>query len=251
MASVIDLMTTARSIISVALLPFMFSGIMLLGGCKPANSVASDQRSAKQADGVATQSVMIDSVNYMHERGVKYTVYDLSDASQKAIGGAIVDMLGTGGEKGCCLALPTVWRSDFRIRLDWEEADYQRIYPQKYSREMEIPYYARPADLYVIFHPSHEVELVVSPVEPGHPDWPGRVKATPWEHCLAQHERKVCKAALPKQFDAKTFKGYCPRAIKNGWSDVDDACAFLMHQCMQDYEDEPFCKDTLWKELPQ
>lgn len=244
-------MTQQASFLRLISVPLVVGGLLLLSACRPTASEFTDSQGARQADSAATQSVMIDSVNYMHERGVKYTVYDLSGAKQRAIGGAIVDMLGAGGEKGCCLALPTAWRSGLRIRLEWGEADYQRIYPEKYSREMEIPHYAQPADLYVVFYPSHEVELVVSPVEPGHPDWPGRVKATPWEHCLSQHERKVCKAALPKQFDAKTFKGYCPRAIKNGWSDVDDACAFLMHQCMQDYEDEPFCKDTLWKELPQ
>ena len=82
--------------------------VAVLVGCKPVTPMTNVGASASSAHanqaGDANSSVMSDSVNYMHDRGVKYTLYDLSTTPPAAIGGSIVDMLGTGGEKGCCQA---------------------------------------------------------------------------------------------------------------------------------------------------
>jgi hypothetical protein len=224
--------------------------IALLVSCKPA--IPGNQASMPRPNAMAkpeaasSSSVMSDSVNYMHDRGVKYTLYDLSTSPPKAIGGAIVNMLGTGGEKGCCLSLPKTWRPGIKLRLVWGEADRQQTYPAEYTKELEVPRYDEPADLYVVFYPQHEVEIVVSKGEPGHPTWRGRLKQTPWENCLANNERKVCKRATARTFDTVTLQGYCPRAKKNGWENYETVCIFFMRQCMQDYEDESFCKSVLW-----
>lgn len=222
--------------------------LMLLAGCKPV-AVFAESGASKPEETNANSSVMSDSVNYMHERGVKYTLYDLSTNPPTAIGGAIVYMLGTGGEKGCCLSLPKTWRPGIKVRLVWDESDRQQTYPEKYTRDLEVPRYEEPADLYVVFYPKNEVEVVVSMGEPGHPDWRGRIKQTPWENCLAHHERKVCKAALPKQFDTNSV-GFCTYTKSDDYpkenDDGDLVCASAMHQCMVDYEDEPFCKGILW-----
>lgn len=195
-------------------------------------------------------SVMIDSVNYMHERSAKYTLYDLSKTPPQAIGGAIVDRLGTGGEKGCCLALPKTWRPGMKVRLDWHESDRENIYEER-TRELEIPRYTTPADLYVVFYPEHKVELVVSAAEPGHPDWQGQVKKTPWEQCVETYGRKPCKAALPKQFDTASSQGFCLYTQSKDFPkenfDGKTACETAMLECMKDFEDEPFCKGILWE----
>lgn len=244
-------MTQQASFLRLISVPLVVGGLLLLSACRPAASEFTDSQGARQADGAAMQSVMIDSVNYMHERSTKYTLYDLAQAPMRAVGGAIVDRLATGGEKGCCLSLPVTWRPGLKVKLQWHESDRTTIYEDRFV-ELEIPKYAHPADLYVVFHPSHEVELVVSAVEPGHPDWPGRVKSTPWEHCLAQHERKVCKAALPKQFDTKSSQGFCTYTKSKDFPaenfDGEALCMAALHQCLVDYEDEPFCKNILWGE---
>ena len=80
-------------------------------GCKPLAEAATAKPVAVSGD---TVSVSTDSVNYMYDRGLKYTLYDLSQTPPAAIGGAIVYMLGTGGGKGCCIALPTVWHPGTR-----------------------------------------------------------------------------------------------------------------------------------------
>ena len=216
---------------------------MMLPGCKPVANAAS-LALGKSASG--TTSVMIDSVNYMHERGVAYTVFDLSKNSPHAIGGSIVYMLATGGEKACCLALPSAWRPGMMLRVTWDESDREKEYPEKYSRDLEVPRYEAPADLYVVFYPGHEVELVVSIGEPGNPEWRGKIKKTPWNQCVETYGRKPCFAALPKQFDTASSKGECTYMKEHDFPDADNLCAFAMSECVRDFEDEPFCKGLLW-----
>jgi hypothetical protein len=211
--------------------------MIVIVGCEP--TARAEKKPAS-----AGNSVMTDSVNYMHDREIKYTLYDLAKTPMLAVGGAIVEPLATGGEKGCCLSLPTYWKPGMKVRVAWGEADRKQIYPEKYTRDLEIPKYDKPADLYVVFYPGHDVEVVVSPAEPGHPDWRGRIKNTPWEQCLATHERKVCKAALPKQFDTSS-QGFC-NYLKEESPENMLLCDDAMAECMRDYEDEPFCKNILW-----
>jgi len=225
--------------------------VVFAAGCKPTATEAATSAKTATAKSSGSTSVMTDSVNYMHERATHYTLYDLSKNPPKAIGGAIVDRLGTGGEKGCCLNLPRTWKPGMMVRVEWGESDLKQTYPEKYSRDLEIPRYDQPADLYVVFYPPHDVEVVVSIGEPGHPDWRGRIKATPWEQCVQTYGRKPCFAALPKQFDTANSQGYCTHTkskdfpIEN-FPDPEGLCDSAMRQCMKDFEDEPFCKGILW-----
>lgn len=217
--------------------------VTLLAGCNASEDAAKPV--AGKPSG-ANAAVLIDSVNYMHERGVQYTLYDLAKTPPVPIGGSIVVMLASGGEKNCCLSLPIVWRPGIKVRLDWQESDRERTYPEKYSRDLEIPRYAMPADLYVVFSPPHEVELVVSQAEPGHPDWRGSIKKTPWEQCVLTYSRKPCFAALPKMFDTSSSRGLCTFMKENGTADADTLCLAATLNCMRDFEDEQFCKALLW-----
>lgn len=219
-----------------------FLAAVLLTACNPPSDGPSRGSAKPASDSV---SVMIDSVNYMHERGVGYTVYDLSTTPPRAIGGAIVDRLGSGGEKGCCIALPSTWRAGLKVRLVWRESDLLKTYEDQ-TRDMEVPRYDSPADLYVVFYPGHEVELVVSAGEPGHPEWRGKIKQTPWEQCVQTYTRKPCFAALPKQFDSGTYQGYCARVRRDPEPNSEQYCEDLMLRCMRDFEEKPYCDAVLW-----
>ena len=219
-----------------------------LVGCKPseqADQMNQDATASKMSPAGDTVSVMTDGVNYMHERAVKYTLYDLSQAPPKPVGGAIVDMLIAGGEKGCCMNLPKAWRPGMKVRVVWAEADRQQTFPGEHTRDLEIPRYDEAADLYLVFYGQQDVEVVVSKAEPGHPDWRGRIKKTPWENCLNHQDRKVCRAALPKQFDTSA-QGFCTYLRDEKDPDTDVLCMTAMQQCMLDYEDEVFCNGILW-----
>jgi hypothetical protein len=222
-----------------------------LSACKPvapaAQALTASAVSPADAD---TSSVTSDSVNYTLDLGMQFTLYDLSKTPPVAVGGGFVDSLVAGGQKGCCLSLPKKWHAGMKVRVQWSESDHDRIYDER-KQDLEIPRYDKPADLYVVFYPGHEVEVVVSPAEPGHPDWRGRIKQSPWEYCLANNERKVCKRATAKLFDTHQV-GFCTDTKAADFPkenyDGELLCAAAMHQCMQDYEDEPFCKGILWGE---
>jgi hypothetical protein len=247
-----DTLGMKRSIFKACALLLGLFALLTGSGCKPVAQVSQIAASAT-ADKPAAQavnSVMVDSVNYMHERGAQYTLYDLSQTPPAAVGGAIVNMLGTGGEKGCCLNLPTAWKPGMKVQLKWEEADRKQTFPEKYERILEIPKYAHPADLYVVFYPNHEVEVVVSAGEPGSASWQGRIKQAPWDFCVANNGRKTCKLAVPKLFDTDGMQGFCtstkaPDFPKENF-DGELLCASAMRQCMDDFEDEPYCKGILW-----
>ena len=229
-----------------------------LSACQPhasplaakVDAVAGPASEAAKGDVV---SVMTDSVNYQYDRAIKYTLYDLSTVKPTAVGGAIAVALASGGGKDCCLALPRVWRAGTKVRIEWAEAT-KEILPEKYSKDLEIPHYDEPADLYVVFYPAHEVEVLTSGVDPTSPAWAGRIKQTPWNDCVAKHGRKPCFWALPKQFDTDSAQGFCTylKDDKDKESDQkkkdedDDLCAGETRQCMTDYEDEKFCKNILW-----
>lgn len=238
-----------RKLIGIVLLALTVQ----LAGCKPAgqvNHMNEETKSSKASAAGDHVSVMTDGVNYMHERAVKYTLYDLSQTPPRPIGGAIVDMLIAGGEKGCCVNLPKAWRPGMKVRVVWAEADRRQTFPGEHTLDLEIPRYEEPADLYLVFHGEQDVEVVVSKAEPGHPDWRGRIKKTPWKNCLDHQNRKVCKAALPKQFDTSSSQGYCTYTKSGDFPheniDGEETCAWAMRECMNDYEDDAFCKGILW-----
>lgn len=221
----------------------MAACVLWLSACKPVVS-ASPALVASSAEPGDTSSVTSDSVNYTLDLGMQYTLYDLSKTPPAAVGGGFVDSLVAGGQKGCCLSLPNTWRAGMKVRVQWNESDHDHIYDER-KQDLDIPRYDKPADLYVVFYPGHEVEVVVSPAEPGHPDWKGRIKQSPWEYCLAKNERKICKRATAKMFDTSAV-GFCTYLKEENDPQQEDLCFAQMHQCMQDYEDELFCKGILW-----
>jgi len=248
-------MTLNRSVLMRSLAWALMASVLLVNSaCQPSDATAGQAAKAPKpvAKGPATVSVMVDSVNYMHLRAPKYTLFDLSQLHPVAVGGGIIDMLSAGGEKGCCLALPEVWRPGIKVRVEWTESDREQSYAQKHVKELELPRYDKPSDVYTVFYGGDDVEVVVSVGEPGHPSWAGRIKKTPWENCLAHNERKVCKFALPKLFDTASAQGYCTYTQSADFpgdaKEAHDSCWFAMHECVKDFEDEAYCKSILWGE---
>lgn len=215
---------------------------LAMAACEPQASPEKPIEDAKPDPAMA--GVMVDSVNYLHDRGMKYTLYDVTRGERQPVGGSIVDPLGSGGAKECCLNLPRTWHAGIKLRVEWQDSDYERTYPEVLVKELELPRYDHPADVYVVFYPRHEVEVIVSPAEPGHPEWAGRIKETPWDLCVAEHGRKVCKRAIPKagltpeeRTKLCSYFHYHPDQFPDGG----DRCQKLVDQCLYDYEDEEMC----------
>ena len=195
-----------------------------------------------KAEGKFTAAV--DSVNYSHIYEFSYTLYDLSRNPPQAIGGDLTDVLQGGGSKGCCVSLPTQWHPGIKLRLDWERADFDKI--EKFSQEFELPKYERPGDVFVILNPDSTIEVIVSSVEPGHPDWPGKIKLPPWDQCVKDFGRKTCKQALPNYGGSSPneLQGFCTYIKEEGHDK--ELCDFAMSRCVEQYEDKEFCSKTLW-----
>ena len=229
-----------RNLISRSLLGLL---CLTLLACEPQAGADNASEAEKPTSTVA--GVMVDSVNYMHDRGMKYTLYDVSGGEKKPVGGSIVDPLGSGGAKECCFNLPRAWHAGIKLRVEWQDSDYERTYPEVLVKELELPRYDHPADVYVVFYPKHEVEVLVSPAEPGHPEWAGRIKETPWDLCVAEHGRKVCKRAIPKAgLSLREMRGFCHiDTLEPG------QCERLLNACIQDYEDEEMCTKLVWEPL--
>ena len=134
-----------------------------------------------------------------------------------------------------------------KVRLEWQEANQKEKEPEIYKREMEIPRYEQPADLYVAFHPQHEVELVVSAGEPGHPEWKGKTKQTPWDLCVQEFGRKTCKRAIPNYggLSPNEMRGLCIYFSSTNHSEY---CESTLRECVKYYEDEDYCRHLLWDE---
>ncbi len=184
----------------------------------------------------------VDVINYNYDRTYQYTMSDLTQPNAPEIGGGIVDLLASGGSANCCISLPKVWRPGLKVRLDWGEADYKKEIA-RHSQEFEIPKYDQPGNMYLTYLPEGKVELIVSKVEPGHPNWPGSIKQTPWDYCVAQHGRKDCKEVLPKTgLSLNEMKGFCHLdGLEPG------QCERLIAKCISDYEDAEMCNKLVWE----
>jgi hypothetical protein len=218
----------------------LFATAILLSACQPsAPSVANH-------DAVAAY---VDVINYSHDRSYQFTLRDLSQNEAPEVSGGIVWPLAAGGSANCCISLPKQWHSGLKVRLDWAEAD-ETIKKEtgSFSRDLEIPRYEQVGNLYITFLPKGEVALVVSPVEPGNAQWPGSVKLTPWDYCVATAGRKACKAAMPKygvpSWDE--MQGLCTYYKQKNEDPA--LCEDFYQRCITAYEDEPQCKSVLWGE---
>lgn len=141
-------------------------------------------------------TVSTDAVNYMHDWGLGYTLFNQAD--NQPIGSGILGFLEGPGGKGCCLKLPKKWKPGMQVRVEWQKSNKKMTEETMRIKVMEIPEYDEAGDLYVAFYPGDEVEVVVSWVEPGRPNWRGKERVMPYESCLARLAQSECEKNMPK-----------------------------------------------------
>lgn len=222
---------------------------LLLAGCEP---VASSKPA-----GVA---VSVDAVNYMHDWDVQYTLTDLR--TNEPVGGAIVGVLEGPGGKGCCVTLPERWQPGIKLRVTWEEGNKDMTKPEKYQRDLELPRYEAPGDVYVLFYPAQQVEVRVSAVEPGQPGWAGRIKLPAWPACVQRLGEKTCRKMMPKyaigsdeQF-AANYRDACKpekivteemrKKVAGGWTQAE--CDTTRNECLTSWRVDKRACDINFRE---
>ncbi len=205
--------------------------VIALSACKPISSVSSE-KNKKEDPNTFTASTY--SLNYSSKYFFDYTVYDATVPTLPAIGGASVTPLG-GGDQGCCIALPKVWRPGLKVLIKWSNSDRDKTFDE-YSREFEIPRYTEPGNLFVTFYDANDVELVVSRYEAGHPQWPGRIKADPMSYCLATES----KTRQCEQWSARNMTRMQPPQLLEGCDlhNPDDICKDLLRSCIVEFGPE-------------
>jgi hypothetical protein len=245
--------TAGYVIIALGILGFII--IMLLNGC-------AERTPVKDAGNNKTDNagVYVDVINYNYDRSYQFTLYDLTREDKPPISGGIVWPLASGGNVNCCVSLPRVWRPGLKVLLKWGEADEKtKEEIARHEHEFEIPRYKRPGNLYIVYMPESEVQLVVSEVEPGSDKWPGQVKQTPWDYCVKTNGRKPCKAAVAKTYP---YQGFCTNWNRRGPKELErdrrlgidgsrDLCKESWDRCLYEYEDEEFCNKVLWGKEPK
>ncbi|WP_258398144.1 DUF3304 domain-containing protein [Herbaspirillum rubrisubalbicans] len=141
-------------------------------------------------------TVSTDAVNYMHDWGLGYTLFNQAD--NQPIGSGILGFLEGPGGKGCCLKLPKKWKPGMQVRVEWQKSNKKMTEETMRIKVMEIPEYDEAGDLYVAFYTGDEVEIVASWAEPGHPEWRGRERERPYETCVRRFSKRQCDKELPK-----------------------------------------------------
>jgi hypothetical protein len=118
---------TPYSVAAVLALLCMLVGCDRSAGGSGISTETQDERdSAVSESGAVPQQhsdemvdVMVDHVSYRHDRSMQYTLLDMRTNPPQPVGGAIVDRLSGGGEKGCCVKLPKTWRPGIKLRVTW------------------------------------------------------------------------------------------------------------------------------------
>ena len=230
---------------SLALIP----AILILSACQPEGSATASNK-VSAADNV---EVSVDAVNYMHDWDVEYKLTDLK--TNQPVAGAIVGLFEGPGGKNCCIALPKVWHSGMKFKVSWIEGGKDFIKPDHYAKVLEIPRYSAPGDLYVLFYPNQEVELIASPVEPGHANWAGKVKTDPFTACVKRLSEKECRKHLPKyrrgspDAVAADMREACQedRIIKSSSEELNrKACEEMQKECSEEWAvtDKAMCSPS-------
>lgn len=158
---------------------------LLLSGC-------SKTTEATALPETNTVAVNIHGVNYTAEP-FRYVLADAKDPSNRGGGEHIGPF--SGGGLTCCFTLPKRWRPGILVKVHsthWlpktatgELPEVEKIYT------VEVPAYPNGSvgELWVLRTAEGTVELVTSNVEPGHPQWPGKVKGWPEPSLAYQRER--------------------------------------------------------------
>lgn len=124
----------------------------------------------------------VHAVNYSASE-LTYRIQDPHDSDNVA-GGESIGPFSAGGTV-CCYTLPRIWTSGMAIQIVASRLDPVHVRenaPGLHSSVLvEVPQYSsgKTGDLWLIVAPDGKMSLVLSHVQPDHPDWPGQPKGWP------------------------------------------------------------------------
>lgn len=180
---------------------------VLLSGC--AGAVRADR-----------DAVAVTAVNYTG-RELNAVLFIDPQNDQKVAGGPGVDPYSGNGAM-CCYALPRRWRPGIQVKLRydwWTGSSYDRRYE---TIVRELPPYPtdEPGVLWALFYEDGSVEVLASAVDPGHPQWPGKLKHWPIpsrEHRLKLWQMEYDRVARGISYYEELIKGPSAARLEEIW----------------------------------
>lgn len=130
---------------------------------------------------------------------------------ENVAGGETINAYGAGGAM-CCFNLPQQWRSglkaEVRATIWLDPTPKKKLQSLKKRYVLEIPAYeqGKAAELWVLRTGDDEFSVVLSDLQPDHPEWPGKIKGWPVpsvDYRRIIHARSVKEA----QSDVDLYEG--------------------------------------------
>lgn len=128
----------------------------------------------------------------------------------------------------CCFTLPKQWRPGLKVNVQsthWPKNDAKGDLPEiRHLYTVEVPSYppGSVGDLWVLRTAEGDIEVVVSNVEPGHAQWPGKVKGWPEPTLAYRRERWDVYRKLAEN-NVKLFRKLLAKFETNGEVDLTEA----------------------------
>jgi hypothetical protein len=177
-------------------------------------------------------SVSLHGVNYTGE-SFQYVVGDPKDPSNSG-GGEHISPFSAGGTM-CCYQLPKRWAPGIQVQVQatyWTENGPEKKLEEITQVHMvELPRFPDKeiGALWVLRTKEGAIELVLSNVQPDHPDWPGRVKGWP-EPSLEYRRERWELYRYSAQVDVDNYKKLLSELQRNPQKRVREAWDFEKQQ---------------------
>lgn len=163
--------------------------------------------------GEDTATLNITGVDYAGQGIGAFAVVDPDDPDNRG-GGMSITPYSAGGVQ-CCYELPEEWHEGMTVNVvvrypleggtgDEISASYAKRKAEgtlKHNIQITVPEYNTPArgTLWVQFLPEKKANVVVSDLDPSHPDFPGEVKG--WPEPSKEYRRKLIEAKLDDEMN--------------------------------------------------
>ena len=162
--------------------------------------------------------------------GVNHTAQEftfvLADPLDKenVAGGETINAYGAGGTM-CCFNLPKQWRPGLKAEVRatiWLEPTQENTLPSVKKRYVfDIPAYeqGKAAELWVLRTGDDELSVVLSDLQPDHPEWPGKIKGWPvpsLEYRRVIHARFLKEAQSDVELSEQSLADLKNRPVEHG-----------------------------------
>ena len=192
---------------------------LLLAGCSKAAETAAPPTTS-------TVSINVHGVNYTADP-FRYVLVDAMDPSNGTGGGEHIGPFGGGGTS-CCLRLPDRWHPGIQVKIHsthWLGNDSRNLSEVEKVYNVEVPVYPKGSagEIWILRTAEGTIELVMSNVEPDHPQWPGKVKGWPEPSLAYRRERWELYRKLAEdnvdlfRESLNHLQTYTQAHLQNGW----------------------------------